>query len=242
MAVQLSYAQAQFAGELSHQTGLSPNVIAAWLRNEEPAEATNTPNHGLYNFLNVGITDRGSYGYANPVWKNPITAAQATANWIKGKPIGAGGYSSTDYPAASGGIRAILASAKSGPEAQITAIQGSGWASGGEAALRQLYNEVLGGTQFIDPKSAQGVPSSTLGVPNNPLGLPGGTNVGGTVSGAVDSVVGAASSAAGTFAAIGNDIAWVFNNWLRIFEFLGGVILGISGLVLLGRVGKERVA
>lgn len=150
--VELSSNQELFAGELQKDTGLNLDVIDAWLRNEEPAESSNGAL-GANNFLNIGITGSSPsewYGYANSVWDNPVSAADATANWMKGKPIGGGGASPTGYGAASGPIQGILSTAGKSPEAQINAIQTSGWAGGHagtvtETNIPSLYNELVGG-------------------------------------------------------------------------------------------------
>ena len=169
-AVQLSSTQQEFAAELGKDTGLNPAVLEAWLRNEEPAESTNGAL-GAYNFLNVGITDNGRYGEANSVWANPKTAADATAAWMKGQPIGPGGYSSTGYPGASSGIQSILGSAGQGPPAQIKAIQGSGWASGGETALPSLYSEITGqGLATIPGVTPPGLTAAAAATASSPSG------------------------------------------------------------------------
>lgn len=49
----------------------------------------------------------------------------------------------------------------------------------------------------------------------------------------------AVSNLVGGVSDTGKAIGWVFTNWLRVLEFLGGVILGIAGLVLLGRSVRE---
>lgn len=36
-------------------------------------------------------------------------------------------------------------------------------------------------------------------------------------------------------------IAWIFNNWLRILEFLAGVVMIAYGVILLGKVGMAEV-
>lgn len=139
----LSSTQQTFAKRLAADTGLNVDVIAAWMHNEEPNMLSNAPR-GADNWLNVGITDTASYGENNPVWGNPLTAADATAAWMHGVGIGSGGYSSTSYPGAASTIQDILATAGQSAESQIKAIQGSGWASGGESALANIYNQLAG--------------------------------------------------------------------------------------------------
>ena len=61
----------------------------------------------------------------------------------------------------------------------------------------------------------------------------GGVNIPATISGGYNSVASAISS-------VPDAIKWVFANWLRILEFVGGAVLGIFGLVLLGRAGAKE--
>lgn len=159
MTLALSSNQQTFAGQLAKDTGLNLNVVDAWLRNEEPAISSNGTS-GANNFLNVGITGNGSYGYANPVWNSPTSAADATAAWLEGKPIGTGGYSSTGYPGGGSTGSGILAAAKSSPAAQMFAIQHSGFASGGETALPSLYQQITGGVVTM-PSTVQNTPAAS---------------------------------------------------------------------------------
>lgn len=136
-----SSAQRSFAAELSKDTGLNVNVIFAWMQNEQPPGSASAPN-GVNNWLNVGATGSGFFGGQIPEWANPISAADETAKWMSGQAIGTGGYTNTGYEGASSGIQAILKTASGDVSAQIAAIQGSGWASGGEAAMLNIYKEL----------------------------------------------------------------------------------------------------
>ena len=97
--------------------GCSPRSPAA------PPPRARAPNNN--DWLNIGYTDSGTYGSADSVWSDPITAADATAGWLKGQNTIPG------YGTASSGIQAILSTAGQPPAAQIAALQSSGWASSG---------------------------------------------------------------------------------------------------------------
>jgi hypothetical protein len=136
-AAGMSANQKAFAGELQAKTGLNPAVIAAWMAAEEPVGA-NAGYAGTQDWLNVGITDSGPLGAGNTQWTDPVAAADATAAWI------AGTWSDPGFGTASSGIQAILHTVGQSAAAQIAAIQGSGWASGGYPDLQQLYQEMVG--------------------------------------------------------------------------------------------------
>jgi hypothetical protein len=124
---------------LAANTGLDPGVVSSWLLAEESGSAaTSRQSAGNNDWLNIGYTDSGTYGAADPVWSNPITAADATAGWLKGQNTIPG------YGTASSGIQAILATAGQAPPAQIAALQSSGWASSGYPSLPSLYQQVGG--------------------------------------------------------------------------------------------------
>jgi hypothetical protein len=134
---QLTGAQQQFASRLAADTGLSPQVVAAWLLAEESGEAAKSREASNNNdWLNIGYTDSGTYGSSDSVWSNPAGAADATAGWLKGQNTIPG------YGTASSGIQAILRTAGQSPEAQIASIQQSGWASSGYPDLPSLYQQV----------------------------------------------------------------------------------------------------
>jgi hypothetical protein len=129
--------QQQFAGQLAAQTGLNPGVISAWLLAEESGGAAQSRQAaGNNDWLNIGYTDSGTYGSADSVWSDPITAANATAGWLKGQDTIPG------YGAASSGIQAILSTVGQTPAAQIAALQHSGWASSGYPDLPALYGQL----------------------------------------------------------------------------------------------------
>jgi hypothetical protein len=135
----LTSSQQQFASTLSAETGLNPSVVTAWLLSEESGSAAQTRQAaGNNDWLNVGYTDSATYGAQDPIWSDPVSAANATAQWLQGQNSVAG------YGTASSGVQAILSSVGQTPAAQVQAIQGSGWASGGYPGLAALYQTVTG--------------------------------------------------------------------------------------------------
>lgn len=131
--------QQQFATRLAADTGLSPQVVAAWLLAEESGGAAQSRQSANNNdWLNIGYTDSGTYGSSDSIWSNPLTAADATAGWLKGQDTIPG------YGRAAAGIQAIMQTAGQSPQAQMAAIQNSGWASGGYPELAQLFAQVGG--------------------------------------------------------------------------------------------------
>ena len=136
---QLTSAQQQFASRLATDTGLDPRVVTAWMLSEENGGAAQSRQAQNNNdWLNIGYTDSGTYGSADSVWSNPVSAADATAGWLKGQATIPG------YGAASAGIQAIIGTVSQGPAAQIAAIQGSGWASSGYPDLPVVYQQIAG--------------------------------------------------------------------------------------------------
>jgi hypothetical protein len=135
----LTSGQREFASVLAARTGLDPQVIGAWLLAEESGEASQSRQAANNNdWLNIGYTDSGTYGSADSIWSNPVTAAEATAGWLKGQNTIPG------YGTASSGIQAILNTAGQPAQTQIGAIQQSGWASSGYPDLPGLYKQVAG--------------------------------------------------------------------------------------------------
>jgi hypothetical protein len=131
--------QVQFATRLAADTGLSPQVIAAWMLAEESGGAAQSRQAAHNNdWLNIGYTDSGTYGASDSIWSNPVTAADATAGWLKGQDTIPG------YGRAAAGIQAIMQTAGQSPQAQMSAIENSGWASGGYPELAQLFTQVGG--------------------------------------------------------------------------------------------------
>jgi hypothetical protein len=135
----LTSAQQTFASRLAADTGLDSGVVSAWLLAEESGGAAVSRQAANNNdWLNIGYTDSGTYGSADNIWADPTAAADATAGWLKGQNTIPG------YGTASSGIQAILSTAGQPPEAQISALQNSGWASSGYPSLPSLYQQVAG--------------------------------------------------------------------------------------------------
>jgi hypothetical protein len=135
----LTSGQQQFAARLAANTGLNPSVISAWLLAEESGGAAQSREAaGNNDWLNIGYTDSGTYGSSDSIWSNPITAADATAGWLKGQNTIPG------YGRASAGVQAILNTAGQSPQAQVAALQQSGWASSGYPSLPSLLAQVGG--------------------------------------------------------------------------------------------------
>jgi hypothetical protein len=138
-AAALTSSQQQFASTLSADTGLNPSVVTAWLLSEESGGAAQTrQSAGNNDWLNVGYTDSATLGAQDPIWSDPVTAANATAQWLQGQNSVAG------YGTASAGVQGILQSVGQTPAAQIQAIQNSGWASGGYPGMAGLYQQITG--------------------------------------------------------------------------------------------------
>ncbi len=134
--------QQQFASRLAAQTGLDPGVVCAWLLAEENGSAAQSRQSADNNdWLNIGYTGAGTYGASDSIWSDPITAADATAGWLKGQNTIPG------YGTASSGIQAILSAAGQSPTAQMSAIQTSGWAGSGYPDLPGVYSQVTAGAQ-----------------------------------------------------------------------------------------------
>jgi hypothetical protein len=138
-AGKMTTGQQQFASRLAADTGLDSGVVGAWLLAEENGSAAASRQAANNNdWLNIGYTDSGTYGSGDSIWSDPTAAADATAGWLKGQNTIPG------YGTASGGIQAILSTAGQTPQAQIAAIQNSGWASSGYPSLPGLYASLAG--------------------------------------------------------------------------------------------------
>ena len=138
-AGKMTTGQQAFASRLAADTGLDPSVIGAWvLAEENGSAAASRQSQNNNDWLNIGYTDSGTYGSSDSIWSDPAAAADATAGWLKGQNTIPG------YGKASGGIQAILSTAGQAPQAQISAIQQSGWASSGYPSLPSLYASIAG--------------------------------------------------------------------------------------------------
>jgi hypothetical protein len=135
----LTSAQQTFASKLAADTGLDSGVVSAWVLSEESGGAAVSRQASNNNdWLNIGYTDSGTYGNSDSIWSDPSTAADATAGWLKGQNTIPG------YGTASSGIQSVLNTAGQSPQAQISALQNSGWASSGYPSLPSLYQQVAG--------------------------------------------------------------------------------------------------
>lgn len=117
----------QFAGGLARSTGLSSGVLLAWMAGENNITqprgggddgAAGTPE----NWLNIGINGPTYRGSMKTVWATVPTAVSATNAFLRGRFPGWG----------TGNIdtAGILRTAGQSPQAQLAAIQRSGWISG----------------------------------------------------------------------------------------------------------------
>ena len=116
----LTSGQEKFAGRLAQLTGLDPRVVSAWeLAEESGGAAQGREAAGNFNWLNIGYFDSGPGAIAfDKAFADPVTAADQTANFLKGS-----------WGGASPGIRAILDTVGKSPDEQMMAIANSGWAS-----------------------------------------------------------------------------------------------------------------
>lgn len=155
MAYSFTNGQKRFIKSLSARTGLNQRVVAAWVFSEmNGGAARGYEKRGYYNWLNIGHTDSGNLGLTGDrTWRNPESAAGATADFLRGKRFGPGP-----------GIKKIIRYAGKSPERQISAIANSGWASSSYEkgnTLRSIYRG-LGG-QFAGQPSGPSKPSRTGG-------------------------------------------------------------------------------
>ncbi|MGA2930102.1 MAG: hypothetical protein ABSG43_29755 [Solirubrobacteraceae bacterium] len=152
----LTSGQQAFGSELAAKTGLDAGVISAWLYAEENGSAARARQWADNNdWLNVGYTDSGTFGAGDTVWSDPVSAADATAQWAAGQATVAG------YGTADATIRAILTTAGQSPAVQITAIQASGWASSHYPDLPAIYTTVTTGSQTPVAVSLECVDTAT---------------------------------------------------------------------------------
>jgi hypothetical protein len=218
-----------FIADLAHDTGLSPQVIQAWVDVEGAYAPGGT---GGYNFLNIrentsrsGVPLAGTTQKGFAKFHSAGQAAQETAWWINNM---------SNY-------RGIKSSAGLAPESQLAAIAASPWDSShynGGRKLFAAYNAVVTGVGGSVTSVFKKI-GSTVGdvVSGNPVGavtglLPSTSNI---------PVVGGVISAAEAPAKIAEDagqvLAFVFNpqDWLRVGYILAGGILTLGGLFVLSR-------
>lgn len=117
--------QELFGARLVADTGLDPQVVAAWMYAEENGSAAQDRQASDNNdWLNIGFTGPATFGGGDSIWSSPITAADATAGWMAGRAT-VPGYDPTKDES----ILAILGTAGQPPLAQLSAIEKSDWAS-----------------------------------------------------------------------------------------------------------------
>jgi hypothetical protein len=114
--------QLKFINKLAAETRLDRRVVGAWVLAEENGSAAQVRERQKnFNWLNIGYFDSGAGKLTkDKTWASPEAAAEATADFLKGRRFGA-----------SSGIQKILSSAGQGASAQVDAIAQSGWASSG---------------------------------------------------------------------------------------------------------------
>ena len=104
-----------FINQLARETGLNPRVVAAWTKSE------GGNSFGDYNLLNIGHTGSGpNSAAANGDFADPVSAAKATAAFLRGEWGGAG----ADIP------RIVERARGQDPTTQIRVIEQSGWRIG----------------------------------------------------------------------------------------------------------------
>lgn len=138
MAV-LTKGQRAFARRLAQRTGLNPRLIGGWLLHEQSAgHARAREQQGNHNWLNIGYTDSGQRGTGNQFWRDPIRAADVTADWLQGR------FNVPGFGRAAPGIRAFSRTAGQPLGKQIQALRDSGWATSRYPHLEQIIRENAG--------------------------------------------------------------------------------------------------
>ena len=133
----LTPGQEKFAAKLSELTGLDPKVIASWALAEESGGAAQSREAASnFNWLNIGYFDSGPGKIAfDQAFSNPVSAAEQTANFLKGK-----------WGGASSSIRSIIDAAGRPPQDQLAAIINSDWTGdshyGGGGLLHSTFDEL----------------------------------------------------------------------------------------------------
>lgn len=163
----LTPGQSQFVQHLAANTGLNPGVLTSWVLAEESGGAAQqrqaSNNH---NWLNIGYFDSGPGAIAHAAaFSNPVSAANATAKFLKGQ-----------WGGASGGIQGILHTVGSNPMTQISAIANSGWASShynNGSTLRSLFSQ-YGGSKLGSVAQQRGGTTAVTTPTVTNAGLSGG--------------------------------------------------------------------
>lgn len=168
MANPLTAGQATFVSRLAANTGLNQGVLKAWVLAEESSGAAQSRQAANnHNWLNIGYFDSGPGAIAHAAaFSNPVSAADATAKFLKGQ-----------WGGASTGIQGILHTAGSNPMNQINAIAHSGWASSGYnggSTLRSLFSQYGGGSLGAVAQARSGTNSAVSAPTFTSAGLSGG--------------------------------------------------------------------
>lgn len=220
-----------FINDLAHDTGLSPQVIQAWVTVEGAYAPGGT---GGFNFLNIrentsrsGVPLHGTTQKGFAQFYSAGQAAQETAWWINNM----------------SNFRGIKTSASMSPESQLTAIAASPWDTshyGGGKKLFAAYDAIVtkaGG-------SVSSVLSTLASAAANPLSIP--SDIPGVSSIPGVSTATSLLDAPGTIASdMGKVLGFVFNpqDWLRVGFILAGGVLTLGGLFVLARsVGAVQSA
>jgi hypothetical protein len=133
--------QKAFGEELAKITGLSPQVVGAWMLAENSDQnAIEKDASGYHNWLNIGPFAKDAR------FADPVSAAQLTKDWLEGQDDTPG------YGAADSIQQSILPSAGKSDEEQMAAIEGSAFSATGYGAggsLAGTYSQVKGSTADI---------------------------------------------------------------------------------------------
>lgn len=165
MASPLTRTQRIFGSRLAEQTGLATPTVGAWLLSEMSSGAARAREQsGIHNWLNIGYTDSGQRGTSNPIWRDPVRAADATARWLRGE------WAVPGFGRAAPGVQAILSARGRGVDAQLHALQTSGWASSGYPEIHTLVRQ-FGGRFGLQPAAL--TPSGHGGRASGPPAAPG---------------------------------------------------------------------
>lgn len=137
---------------------------------------------------------------------------------------GAQGASIKGYGSVQAGVNATVQTLKESAYAPVVnALKGN--AGAGHVGAAVIASPWDGKAHYSGTDYYNKVKSEVFGQDLGPNTLPAQVATSG--ANAVSGLVGGISS-------VGDAIGWVFTNWLRVLEFLGGAVLGFYGLVLLG--------
>lgn len=135
----LTRSQRVFGSELARLTGLDTRLVGSWLLNEQSSGAARARERaGNNNWLNIGYTDSGQRGTGAGFWQDPVKAAEVSARWLRGE------FSVPGFGRAAPGIVSFSRTAGKGLDAQVRALQQSGWASSGYPDLPKLVQQYGG--------------------------------------------------------------------------------------------------